>query len=503
MFQNALVSVSDKTGLEDFLKPYAEKGMRIVSSGGTAQYLIDRGFEVTKVSEQTQFPEVMGGRVKTLHPNIHMPLLYRSDVEDDKKILKEHGLEPFDLVVVNLYPFASALEKSLPEREMVEFIDIGGPTLLRASAKNFSDISVVCDPSDYQWINEKDELTLDDRKKLSAKVFGHVSNYDSMISNYLLGEESFGSEIKGTLKDELRYGENPQQKAYWYQKSPSGLHNAEILQGKALSYNNLLDLDAALKTLYLFDEPTVISVKHNNPCGVATSESIFSALTQSLKADPVSVFGGIIASNKVLDKDCAEELSKLFLECIVAPGLTDEAKAVFEKKKNLRVLVWEDLLKAKESQEFEFRNILGGYLAQSKDVVEVDTSGWKVIGDTPTTEQWENFKFAWKVCSALKSNAIAVTCGQQSVGLGMGQVNRVDAVKQALERAAQFHPDKKDLYLASDAFFPFADSIELAAKHGVKAIIQPGGSVKDAEVIAAAEKLKIPMVLTGRRHFRH
>ena len=503
MFQNALVSVSDKTGLEDFLRPYAEKGMRIVSSGGTAQYLMDRGFEVTKVSEQTQFPEVMGGRVKTLHPNIHMPLLYRSDVEDDKKILKEYGLMPFDLVVVNLYPFASALEKKLSAREMVEFIDIGGPTLLRASAKNFTDISVVCDPADYSWINAKEELTLDDRKKLSAKVFGHVSSYDSMISSYLLGEENFGANIKGTLKEELRYGENPQQKAFWFQKEKLGLHNAEILQGKALSYNNLLDLDAALKTLFLFDEPTVISVKHNNPCGVATAHNIFDALTQSLKADPMSVFGGIIASNQVLDKNCAEELSQLFLECIVAPGLTDEAKEIFQKKKNLRILVWPELFEAKKSNDFEFRNVLGGYLVQSKDVVEVDRAQWKVIGDSPTDEQWRNFIFAWKVCSALKSNAIAVTCGQQSVGLGMGQVNRVDAVKQALERAQQFHPDKKDLYLASDAFFPFADSIELAAKYGVKAIIQPGGSVKDAEVIAAAEKLKIPMVLTGRRHFRH
>ena len=503
MFQNALVSVSDKTGLEDFLRPYVEQGMRIVSSGGTAKYLMEKGFQVTKVSEQTQFPEVMGGRVKTLHPYIHMPLLYRHNFAQDKEILNEHGLQPFDLVVVNLYPFAKALQDDLNEKSMVEFIDIGGPTLLRASAKNFNAISVVCDPSDYKWINEKEELTLSDRKKLSSKVFNHVSQYDSLISSYLNDDMSFGEDIKGVLKEELRYGENPQQQAFWYKKTPQGLHEAEILQGKALSYNNLLDLDAALKTLFLFEKPTVISVKHNNPCGVAQAGSIFEALKMSLKADPVSVFGGIIASNQILDKDCAEELSQLFLECIVAPGVTPEAREVFQKKKNLRVLVWEDLLKAKNSNEFEFRNILGGYLAQSKDVVEVDKSQWKVVGAEPTAEEWEKFIFSWKVCSALKSNAIAVTCGTQSVGLGMGQVNRVDAVKQALERAKQFHPDKKDIYLASDAFFPFADSIELAAQYGVKAIIQPGGSVKDQEVIAAAEKLKIPMVLTGRRHFRH
>ncbi|MCJ8275771.1 MAG: bifunctional phosphoribosylaminoimidazolecarboxamide formyltransferase/IMP cyclohydrolase, partial [Bdellovibrionales bacterium] len=305
MFKNALVSVSDKTGLEDFLKPFAEKGMRIVSSGGTAKYLQDKGFDVVKVSEQTQFPEVMGGRVKTLHPHIHMPLLYRSDVPEDGEILKERGLEPFDLVVVNLYPFAEALKKDFKQREMVEFIDIGGPTLLRASAKNFSDISVVCDPSDYKWINEKEELTLQDRQKLSAKVFSHVSRYDSMIANYLTGEETFGAQITGTQKDKLRYGENPQQEAYWFQKEKMGLHQAEILQGKALSYNNLLDLDAALKALYLFDEPTVISVKHNNPCGVASAGTISEALKNSLKADPVSVFGGIIASNQVLDESCA------------------------------------------------------------------------------------------------------------------------------------------------------------------------------------------------------
>lgn len=503
MFQNALVSVSDKTGLEEFLKPFAEKGMRIVSSGGTAKFLQEKGFDVVKVSEQTQFPEVMGGRVKTLHPYIHMPLLYRGELQEDLDILKEHQLQPFDLVVVNLYPFEGALEKNLSEKEMVEFIDIGGPTLLRASAKNFSNVSVVCDPKDYSWIVDKKELNLEDRKKLSAKVFKHVSHYDSLISNYLNGEESFGSHIKGEMQDELRYGENPQQKAFWYKSEKQGLHNAKILQGKALSYNNLLDLDAAIKTLLLFDEPTVVSVKHNNPCGVGSSDNIYKALLKSVQADPVSVFGGIVAANKELDGPCAEELSKIFLECIVAPSLTKEAEEVFAKKKNLRVLVWKDLLEAKKQKSIEFRNIMGGYLAQSADIVDEDKAHWQVVNGNLSDQDWQNLIFSWKVCSALKSNAIAVTSDLQSVGLGMGQVNRVDAVEQSLGRAQKFHNAQKDLYLASDAFFPFPDSIEIAAKYGVKAIIQPGGSIKDNEVIEKAKELKVAMVLTGKRHFRH
>ncbi|MCB0377037.1 MAG: bifunctional phosphoribosylaminoimidazolecarboxamide formyltransferase/IMP cyclohydrolase [Bdellovibrionales bacterium] len=503
MFRNALVSVSDKTGLEAFLKPLADQGMRIVSSGGTARYLEERGFKIIKVSEQTQFPEVMGGRVKTLHPYIHMPLLYRSEIEDDLSILKEHGLEPFDLVVVNLYPFTQALDKNLPLAEMVELIDIGGPTLLRASAKNFKNMTVVCDPSDYEGLLQKGKIELEDRKALAAKVFRHVSSYDHHISNYLsAGDTGEVPALQGDLKGSLRYGENPHQKAFWYQSSSWGLHQAQILQGKELSYNNLLDLDAALRSLFLFEGPTVISVKHNNPCGVARVKNIFEALQNSLQADPVSVFGGIIALNEPIDGTCAKELSGLFLECIVAPQVTDEAKDIFKKKSNLRVLEWPQMLE-KSFSPWEYRSIMGGYLAQSQDRVPCDRTEWQLKVGELSENQWLDLEFAWKVCASLKSNAIAVTCGQQSVGLGMGQVNRVDAVQQALERAQKFHPGKKPLYLASDAFFPFPDSVEIAAEYGVKAIIQPGGSVKDAEVIAAAEKHGIPMVMTGRRHFRH
>lgn len=504
MFKNALVSVSDKTGLEDFLKPFADQGMRIVSSGGTAKYLEERGFQVTKVSEQTQFPEVMGGRVKTLHPYIHMPLLQRASVTEDQEILKEHDLQAFDLVVVNLYPFKEALKKKLPEKEMIEFIDIGGPTLLRAAAKNFASLSVVCDPSDYQWISGQSEITESDRKALSAKVFQHVSSYDNRIANYLLSsqaQESF--QVEGELHKELRYGENPQQQGRWYKTTQEGLHRATILQGKELSYNNLLDLEAAVQALNLFSGPAAISVKHNNPCGVGASETLAGALELSLKADPMSVFGGIVALNETLDESCAKQLTQLFLECIVAPAITTEAKEILAEKKNLRVLIWPNLTEGSSGHLYNYKSISGGFVTQTNDQVSTEIDDWELVSGELSQEDWQGLQFAWRVCSSLKSNAIAVTSTNQSLGLGMGQVNRVDAVKQSFERAQSFHPEEKELYLASDAFFPFPDSIELAAKSGVKAIIQPGGSVKDEAVIAKAKELNIPMVFTGRRHFRH
>ncbi len=502
MFKNALVSVSDKTGLEDFLRPFAESGMRIVSSGGTAKYLQDRGFNVTKVSDQTKFPEVMGGRVKTLHPHIHMPLLQRADVPEDQEILKEYNLQAFDLVVVNLYPFQEGLKADKDEKSMVELIDIGGPTLLRASAKNFQSVAVVCDPEDYSWVKEEKALPVEKRKKLAAKVFRHVSDYDNAIASYL--QDGAVDGLSGTVHKALRYGENPAQKAWWYQSESQGIHQAEILQGKELSYNNLLDLDAAITTLRLFSEgPTVISVKHNNPCGVAVAESIEQALEKSLAADPVSVFGGIIALNQEISLQCAQQLTQLFLECVVAPSVSEDAKAHLATKKNLRVLTWQGVADATTNQQDLYRTITGGFLRQTQDQVNTDIQDWKLVAGDLSKEDWRGLQFAWRVCSALKSNAIAVTSEDQSLGLGMGQVNRVDAVEQAFGRAEKFHPQETTKYLASDAFFPFPDSIEMAAKYGAKAIVQPGGSIKDDAVIAEAIKLKIPMVFTGARHFRH
>lgn len=504
MFKNALVSVSDKRALDTFLSPFAEQGMRIVSSGGTAQFLQDHNLQVAKVSEQTGFPEVMGGRVKTLHPRIHMPLLCRHHLDEDKALLEKEGLLPFDLVVVNLYPFEQALSQDKSYEEMIEFIDIGGPTLLRAAAKNHQNIVVVCDPDDYAWILEKKELDLDDRKKLAAKVFRHISRYDEMIAQYLEKSNDKDLNIKAQFHRQLRYGENPQQTAQWLRLGSKGLHRAQVVQGKELSYNNILDLSAAIETLVLFDEPAAVAVKHNNPCGAAEAETIEQAVEMAVKADPVSVFGGIVAVNRALDISTAEKLQTLFIECVVAPSATSEALALFAKKKNLRLLIWEDMMTTLQaSTQNQIRSVVGGLLMQSPDHVQSRIQDWQLINGQLDEKDWRGLDFAWKICSKLKSNAISITNEHQTLGLGMGQVNRVDAVKQALQRAEQFHPQETHLYLASDAFFPFADSVEMAHKGHVRAIIQPGGSVRDSEVIAKAKELRIPMVLTGRRHFRH
>ena len=502
MFKNALISVSDKTGLVEFVKPLAEQGMRIVSSGGTAKHLKAAGIEVVEVHEQTGFPEVMDGRVKTLHPNIHMALLARQGNSQDMAILKDNGLDVFDLVVVNLYPFKDALKKGLPEKEQVEFIDIGGPSMLRAAAKNFERIAVVTDPVDYQWIQEKKELTQDDRKGLAAKLFAHTAAYDAAIAQYLTNDSEFV--VSGTAPQELRYGENPHQKANWYQLSgeSTGWHEAEILQGKALSFNNLLDLEAAARTLSTFEGPTVISVKHNNACGVGRGDSIDEALERSLSADPVSVFGGIIALNHSVTENCAEKLSKLFLECIVAPDFDSEAIDVLQKKKNLRCLKWNNISTAFAKRK-DIKHIAGGVLVQDMDEVALKLEDWKFFGEKPDESKMAHLQFAWKVCAHLKSNAIAITTPFESVGFGMGQVNRVDAVEQAIKRAKEHHGDKNDFVLASDAFFPFPDSIEKIADAGIKWVIQPGGSIKDEDVIARAKELGVNMVFTGVRHFRH
>lgn len=504
-FKNALVSVSDKTGLVEFIKPLAEQGTRIVSTGGTAKLLRDAGVKVVDVSEQTGFPEVMDGRVKTLHPNVHMALLARKDHKEDAGVLDANNLEPFDLVVGNLYPFAEALKKNLTLKEQVEFIDIGGPSFLRAAAKSFDRIAVVCDPGDYSWILDTAELTQEQRQKLAGKIYAHTSAYDSLISDYLL-EGDAGQEwtMGGQKVSSLRYGENPQQKADWYGFSGAqgGLHEAEKLQGKELSYNNLLDLDAAISTLRDFaSQPACVSVKHNNPCGIAIGASIEEAVKKSLKADPISVFGGIVAVNKAVTEEVARSLTELFLECVVAPDFSAEALELLAKKKNLRLLRWPDMLQSHGSRSVKM--VDGGFLTQDLDVCGGWQDEWNVIGEAITDQDRKAFEFAWKSCAHLKSNAIAICSHEQSVGMGMGQVNRVDAVEQAVQRWQNFHKDITNVVLASDAFFPFPDSIELAHSSGIRKVIQPGGSIKDAEVIARALELGVQMVLTGKRHFLH
>jgi len=503
MFQNALVSVSDKTGLVEFLIPYVKKGMRVVSTGGTARHLKENGISVVDISEQTGFPEVMGGRVKTLHPKVHMALLAREEVKEDFQILKDHGLQAFDLLVCNLYPFEQTVLKKASDEELIENIDIGGPSMLRASAKNHSRMTVVCDPKDYSWIQEKKEITLEDRRKLAAKVFAHCSSYDSLVAA-ILGA-GWGQELSfsGRLTGELRYGENPQQKASWYAflADQKGLHSASVLQGKPLSYNNILDLDAAAGLVKEFSDPVVVAVKHNNPCGVALDQRPLLALQKALAADPVSVFGGIIAFNHKVTKDQALELNKVFLECIVAPDFETSALEIFSQKKNLRILKWQQIMNAQK--KVEIRSVMGGFLVQNPDQYSSDPSSWKYFGEEPSEDIRKNLLFAEKVCASLKSNAIALVQDGQTLGLGMGQVNRVEAVRHAIERMKLHHPNPTELILASDAFFPFPDSIEIAAQAGVKWILQPGGSVKDEEVFAAAHRLKINLIVTGIRHFKH
>lgn len=504
MFKNALVSVSDKTGLIDFIKPLAQKGTRIVSTGGTAKFLIENGIKVIAVSEQTGSPEVMDGRVRTLHPRIHMALLGRTDNAEDMSLLQKESLEPFDLVVGNLYPFEKQIKENLPEHEMVEYIDIGGPALLRAASKNFSSITVVCDPADYTWILEKGVPEIDERRKLAAKLYRHISAYDSMVADYLYrGEITSTYSIAGELVQELRYGENPQQKGFWYKTKgvESGLHEAKILQGKSLSYNNILDLESAITTLQDFERPTAVAVKHNNPCGVASHQNPKQALKQALKADPVSVFGGIVAMNFELDLEGARDLSQLFLECVIVPSVSKEAEAELKAKKNLRVLTWPGLTKT--LQKWDFKSVNGGFLLQEADKITPWRSDWKIVGASPDEKTKRNLEFAWRVCRHLKSNAIAIAGEEMTLGLGMGQVNRVEAVEHAILRMKRHHSEIVNPVLASDAFFPFADSIEVIAKAGIRWVIQPGGSVKDKEVVESARSLNVNLVLTGERHFRH
>lgn len=503
-FKNILVSVSDKSGLVEFIKLLHQQGARVVSTGGTAKTLRDAGVKVIDVSEQTGFPEVMDGRVKTLHPKVHMALLAREGFEEDKALLKKEGLEPFDLVIVNLYPFEQTLATKAAQHELIENIDIGGPSLLRAASKNFERIAVVVDPADYDVLAKAPEITLEMRQRLAAKAFAHVSSYDAMISHTLAPGDTFPQfGLGGSLLQSLRYGENPHQKATWYKRrgAQTGWHEAKVLQGKELSYNNLLDLESALGLVREFDQPSAVAVKHNNPCGAASSDHLDEAVDRCLASDPVSVFGGIVAVNQEVGAKAAEALNKIFLECIVAPKFTKEALEIFAKKKNLRLLEWPEL--GIRDDFWKITTIQGGFLVQEPDRVHLWQPEWKILGEHPTPQIRADLSFAWAVCAHLKSNAIAIAEKKQSLGLGMGQTNRVDSVELAVQRMTKFHPKHSTPVLASDAFFPFADSIELIHKAGIRWVIQPGGSMRDEEVFAKAKELGVNLVLTGQRHFRH
>ena len=502
MYKKALISVSDKTGLEEFLQPLVKQGLELVSTGGTAKFLKSKNFKTLEVKDLTSFPEVLSGRVKTLHPFIFIPLLARGAVKEDQEVLRKYKLPAFDLLIVNLYPFEMKAE-SLDDESKLEWIDVGGPSLLRAGAKNYLKVTTICDPKDYPKAQKGTDLQT--RKQLAVKVFQKLAQYDSVIAEELNKDHTErGFSLKSSFFKKLRYGENPHQQANWFKTTEKGLHSAQMIQGKELSYNNILDFETAVQTVKDFEEPCAVAVKHNNPCGAAVGNKISMSLEKALKADPVSVFGSLIAFNQAIDTDCAKQLANIFLEGLIAPDFSRTALDILKHKKNLRILKWPDML-SHPSKQHSLREVTGGFLLQNKDKVTSSwRENWQVIGKTPTSKIKQDLLFAWKLCSHLKSNAISLIKNGQSLGLGMGQVNRVDSVHLALRRRDQFHPQQKEeLILASDAFFPFPDSLELAAKGGVRWIIQPGGSIKDQEILEKGSKLKLNMVLTGQRHFKH
>ena len=496
----ALLSVFDKTGLVEFAGGLASLGWDLIASGGTARLLHQNRLPVTEVADYTGSPEILDGRVKTLHPAIHGGLLAR-DRDADRVELTQLGWSPIDLVAVNLYPFETTISKPGVTREdAIENIDIGGVALIRAAAKNSDRVTLVCDPQDYPAVLKHIQaggVPLEIRRQLAVMGFRLTAHYDAAISAYLSGD---GSETLALYPVQaLRYGENPHQKAALYSYTPGGTPlGGRVLQGKELSYNNLLDLDAAWRAAASFEKTTIAIVKHLSPCGIASGETLEGAYSSALACDPVSAYGGVVASNRKVDAATAKTMSSLFIECIIAPGFEEEALKFLANKKNLRLLDMPDLM---IEPDFELRSITRGVLKQSVDFGDPQDTSWKVVSDRqPTGEEWQPIKFAWKACQHIKSNAIVFAQGEATVGIGGGQPNRVDCVRIAIERSGE---KARGAVMASDAFFPFPDSVELAANTGITCIVHPGGSIRDAESIAMANTHGIAMVTTGVRHFRH
>jgi phosphoribosylaminoimidazolecarboxamide formyltransferase/IMP cyclohydrolase len=500
-FERAILSVSDKTGIADLARALSAKGVEILSTGGTAKHLTDAGIAVTPIAQWSGAPEILGGRVKTLTPKVFGAILHDRAKEDHVADVQRLGIPPIDLVVVNLYPFEQTIAREgVTIDEAIEQIDIGGPSMLRAAAKNHRHVLPLCDPSLYgDFLRELESGTISDgfRLECALAVFEKTSAYDTAIAAYLRGQGTTTADAPQRLElklekfQDLRYGENPHQPAGFY--VPAGERPFEQLQGKELSYNNLLDLDSALKLANAFHEPAVAVIKHTNPCGVARRATLAEALRAAIDADPLSAFGGIIGANRTFDGDCARIVADLFLEVIVAPAFDDEAKTLLAKKKNLRLVTSDNRQPADE-----LRSAAGGILVQRRDAIG-PREAWRVVTERqPTAEELDGLEFAWTVCAHVKSNAIVLTSQSQSVGVGAGQMSRVDAAKVAIMKSAQSAP-----FAASDAFFPFRDGLDILADAGVRAVIQPGGSVRDAEVIAAANERGLTMVFTGERHFRH
>ena len=516
--RTALISVSDKTGLAEFARGLAKLKIRILSTGGTAKFLAEQGVPVTEVADYTGFPEMLDGRVKTLHPRIHAGILARRDSPSHLAAIRAAGVDPIDLVVVNLYPFAQTIARADSTlAEAVENIDIGGPTMLRAAAKNYAGVAVVADPSDYPKLlaemGEHDGGLIErTRFTLARKAFSHSAAYEAAIINYLNALSLDGNSVpfpeKLTLQlekvQDLRYGENPHQSAAFYRDTnpvQGGLATGTQIQGKDLSFNNVADADAAWECVKGFDEPACVIVKHANPCGAALGLSVREAYDRAFATDPTSAFGGVVAFNRTLSADTAEAVCKPFVEVVVAPGIDAEGRKIFAGKPNVRVLTVE---LARGAQGPDFKRIGGGLLVQTPDDQGVKPSDLRTVSRArPATEQVGDLLFAWRVAKYVKSNAIVFCKGGRTLGIGAGQMSRVDAARVAILKAKGTGLSLANSVVASDAFFPFRDGIEVVAQAGAKAVIQPGGSVRDEEVIAAADELGLAMVFTGVRHFRH
>jgi phosphoribosylaminoimidazolecarboxamide formyltransferase/IMP cyclohydrolase len=531
----ALLSVSDKTGLTDLGEGLRRRGFELVSTGGTARALADAGLPVTNVSDVTRFPEMMDGRVKTLHPLVHGGILARRDHPDDLQAAASHGIALIDLVVVNLYPFVkTAARADVGFDDLVEQIDIGGPSMVRAAAKNFRDVLVVVDPADYPAVLDALDApggpTPAFRFDLARKAFAHTAAYDTAIAGTLgtvestpdgfvrpaPGDQALPPRLVLDLPKvrDLRYGENPHQKAAWYSRGRAGFGAVEVLQGKELSFTNLIDLDSAARIVLEFSEPAAAVIKHTNPCGAATGTSAADAYVRARESDPLSAFGGIVGLNRVIDVETAQAITSTFIEAVIAPGVEESARPVLARKANMRVIAVDFNALAAGSAP-EFRSILGAVLVQQRDVVAEAHAEWPssdvpdlrvVTKRQPTEQEWRALRFAWRVCAHVKSNAVIFTDDRRTLAIGAGQMSRVDAVKTAVLKAKESSPGSNLLegsVVASDAFFPFRDGLDAVVAAGARAVVQPGGSMRDAEVIAAADEHGITMVFTGRRHFRH
>jgi len=508
----ALISVSDKAGIVEFTKALHGLGVEILSTGGTAKLLQDAGIKVTEVSQHTGFPEIMDGRVKTLHPKIHGGLLGRRGVKEHQTAMHQHGIAPIDLLVINLYPFEETVKKGASYDDCVENIDIGGPAMIRSAAKNHEYVTVLTDPADYDGVLEEIRqykgTATETRRRLAAKAFARTASYDSAISRWFakVQEDMFPASLSMAVqkRQSLVYGENPHQKAafYVFADAGPGVSTAKQLQGKELSYNNINDADAAFELVSEFDKPAVAIIKHANPCGVAIADSVHEAYLKAYACDTTSAYGGIVALNRPLDEATMNEIAKIFVEVIIAPDATAEAKTILEKKKNLRLLVTGSMPDRNQPQ-LHLRHVSGGLLLQQQDRGAVAETLKPVTSRVPTKQEMEDLMFAFTIAKHVKSNAIVLVKNGATIGIGAGQMSRVDSVRLSCQKAEAAGLSTQGTVLASDAFFPFDDNVHHAAKAGIVAIVQPGGSIRDEEVIKAADQHQMAMVFAGKRHFRH